>query len=171
MQCDRKADKRQIIPTDPHLFNPNSCHNNLTFVTKEACPLVNMFTVTNFIKNNKIAFGIALLLLGLFLTFLGAKFTIVTIFIIITMATTTLCFVFMFGFILPNSTAKALPWVVLGISGIVGLVLGYFVAKYNKSVIGMILGGYMGYLLGLICYTSMTVNISGNQTVKNNYLF
>jgi hypothetical protein len=57
-------------------------------------------------------------------------------------------------------------WVVLTIAVICGLVLGYLISKYNKFLIGMILGGYMGYILGLVLYNVALNHIKANPVVK-----
>jgi hypothetical protein len=63
----------------------------------------------------------------------------------------------------------AIVWVALTISTVSGILLGYYVSKYNKIVIGMILGGYMGYITGVILFNSVSVKIESSPTVNILY--
>ncbi len=57
------------------------------------------------------------------------------------------CFL-LFSSLLFVITIATFYLVVLGISLVIGIVLGYLVNKYKQTVLGFTLGGYMGYLLG-----------------------
>jgi hypothetical protein len=147
-------------------FEINQCLNTFEFQSAEACPKLNFYVIWQFISKFSVIFGAVLILVGLFETFYGAKIMIVTIFLATCMATVTVVFIFLFQFIIPSGGSPAIVWVVLGISILIGIVLGYIVSRYNKAVIGMILGGYMGYILGLILYNSVFVKIESNPTVN-----
>jgi len=146
-------------------FKVNQCLNTFEFQTAEACPKINFYLIWQFVEKFSFIFGALLIVIGLFETFYGAKVLIVTIFLATCMATITIVFIFLFQFIIPTGGNPAIVWVVLGISTVVGLLLGYLVSKYNKALIGMILGGYMGYILGLVLYDSFLVKIQSNPTV------
>ena len=147
-------------------FKVNQCVNTFEFQTAEACPKINFYLLWQFVSKFSFIFGAVLIVIGLFETFYGAKVMIITIFLATCMATITIVFIFLFQFIIPSGGSPAIVWVVLGISTVVGLVLGYIVSKYNKALIGMILGGYMGYILGLVLYDSFLIKIQSNPTVK-----
>jgi hypothetical protein len=147
-------------------FDKNKCENILEFESKEACPKADFYGVWNFLQKYKVFFGLFLIVLGLFEVFLGAKLMIVTIFIVSCTLTVTVVFIFLFQFVIPSGAHPAIVWVVLGISSICGLALGYLITKYNKLVIGVILGGYMGYFLGIMLYNLALNKINGSPAVS-----
>jgi hypothetical protein len=149
-------------------FDKNKCQNQLEFISLEACPKMNFYAVWNFLQTYKIFFGAILIGVGIFYTFLGAKLVTVTIFLTTCATSVTVVFIFLFEFINLKGANPSVIWVVLTIAVICGLVLGYFVSKYNKFLIGMILGGYMGYILGLVAYNFALNHIKANPVVRIN---
>lgn len=162
-KSDMKNGEIELISAN---FDKDRCENSFVFNTKEACPKVNFYVVWEFINKFSIIFGAVLILIGIFETFYGAKVMIVTIFLATCMATVTFVFIFLFQFIIPSGGNPNIVWVVLVISIIVGIIIGYIVSKNNKIVIGMILGGYMGYIIGVILYDSMFIHIHASPKVK-----
>lgn len=97
--------------------------------------------------------------------FLGAKITIATLFILVTVMVVTVVSILMFQF-LPQVQNPYMVWVVLGISTVLGIVAAYFVSVYNKAILGLLIGGYMGYLLGTISFTAISVHITASPNVR-----
>lgn len=154
MKCNDNADVKAgtFNLTNAEDFDKSKCENILRFKSKDACPQANFYAIWQFLQKYKIFFGAALIIIGLFEVFLGAKLMIITIFIATCFATITIVFIFLYQFIIPHGAPQSVTWVVLTVSTITGLLLGYLVAKYKKLLIGFILGGYMGYILGLLLY-------------------
>lgn len=146
-------------------FDTNKCENELIIESKEACPKANFFGIWKFLNDYSYLFGAILIAAGLFGMFFGAKLIVVTIFLITTATTITAVFLFMFYFALPNGGHPAIIWVVLGISIVCGLVLGYFITRYNKIILGIILGCYMGYILGILLFDIALVHIQADPNV------
>ena len=165
---DMKRGQFELVKSD---FGKDRCENRFEFKTSESCPKVNFYVIWNFVKQFSIIFGAVLILIGIFETFYGSKVMIVTIFLATCMSTITVVFILLFQFIIPSGGNPSIVWVVLGISTIIGILLGYLVSKYNKVVIGMILGGYMGYIVGIILYDSIFVHIHGSPSVKLIFKF
>jgi len=157
-----KRGEKKLISSD---FSINKCTNTFVFESAESCPKINFYVIWNFISKFSIIFGAVLILVGIFENFYGNKLLIVTVFLATYAATVTFVFVFLFQFIIPSGGHPAIVWVVLAISTVAGLILGYLVSKYKKIVIGMILGGYMGYITGVILYDSIFVKIESSPTV------
>jgi hypothetical protein len=165
MKCNPEVkDKPKIFGVET--FNTNDCSPKLTFETMYACPNEDFYKVLKFVKQYSYFIGAILIIFGIFLTFLGNKMMTVTIFLVSTIIVVTLIFVLLFGFIIPGGANPAVVWVVLGISVVAGLVMGYLIAKYRKTFIGFALGGYLGYLLGILLYNSVIVRIGSNLTVN-----
>jgi hypothetical protein len=164
MICNKDAKEPKILGTEK--FNADSCANSLIIESKHNCPDANVYAVLKFVNQYSIFVGGVLILIGIFLVFLGNKLMIITVFLITMIITVTLVFLLMFGFILPGGANPAIVWVVLGIAVIVGIVLGFLVAKYKKTLIGFALGGYLGYLLGILLYNALLNRIEASPTVS-----
>ena len=119
----------------------------------------------NFFQSYKIFFGVILIVIGLFEVLLGAKIMIVTIFIVTSLVTITVVFIFLFQFIIPSGGHPGIVWAALGISTVVGFILSYVVAKYREFFIGTILGVYMGYFVGIFLYRVINAFVKGGGAV------
>jgi hypothetical protein len=163
MVCNPDIVDKAVIKGD---INPTACDNKLNFETSLACPNKDIYAVLKFIKDHYSFIGIILIVVGLFLTFLGNKLVTLTIFLITTIVSITLLFVFLFGFIIPGGANPGIVWVVLGIALISGIVLGYLVTKYKKTLIGFTLGAYLGYLVGILLYNALLVRLASHLHVS-----
>jgi hypothetical protein len=165
LKCNVYMESGKFNLTNQDQFDLNKCTNELEFESKEACP-TDLYAIWNFLLNYKIFFGAFLILIGAFLNLLGSKLIVITIFLTTCLSTVIVVFIFFFQFVIPNGANHSVIWVVLAIAGISGLFLGYFVAKFKKLLIGIILGGYMGYILGLLLYNVALNHIQANPTVN-----
>jgi hypothetical protein len=152
-------------------INLNKNSTKLIFESPEACPKANFFNVILTIKQNVWIFGIATILIGVFLAFFGAKFVIVTIFIFTCSTTILFFFLLMFQFILPAGSKPEIVWVVLGISIVIGIVVGYYTAKYKDVLLAIIVGAFTGFILGNILYNTALKFIKFSPTVIIKILF
>ena len=74
---------------------------------------------------------------GLIELFFGKKLIVFTTFLISSVFVISVVFVFFFEFIIPKGSNPNIVWVILGISGILGLVLGYYLSKGYKIFVGL----------------------------------
>jgi len=96
----------------------------------------------------------------------GNKVLNITIFISACGSVLVLTFLFLYQFIIPARADPNIVWVVLGISIVLGVVLGYFMMKFNiLFFIG--LGCLLGYILGLFIYNVGLNRIQSNPEVLN----
>jgi hypothetical protein len=160
MVCDPGIVDKPIITG---VLNPTSCDNELFFETSQACPNKDLYGILKFIKQNSPLFGIVLIVAGVFLTFFGNKLITITIFLTTTIVCITLLFVFLVGFVVFGG---ANLWIVLAFAIFLGLVFGYMVAKFKKTLIGFTLGAYLGYLVGILLYDALLVRIAWHLGVN-----
>lgn len=107
---------------------------------------------------NKIFVGIILIITGLFLLIYGAKLLNSTVYIIGTLATVTLgLVVFVYFF---NAENESTIWIVIGVNTLIGIYLSWLLVK-SISIFVMVLGGDMGYTLGLFVYQLGVNRITG----------
>lgn len=153
-----------------HDIDLNKNSSKIIFESPQACPKADFYNVILFINNNVWFFGIATIVLGIFLAFFGAKLVIITIFIFTCSLTILFFFLLMFQFILPAGSKPGIVWVVLGISLVVGIVVGYFVAKYKDVLLSIIIGSLTGFILGNILYNLAFKYIKFSPTVIKEFL-
>jgi hypothetical protein len=157
--------KLYVNNTENFVVKDSNCVKEITILSPEACPIANFYQIWDFLTKYNYVFGVGLILLGLFELFLGARLLYVTIFLICGAAGVALIFILVFVFIVPNGVSVAVLWVVFGCSLLLGLVGAYFIARYNKFVIGIVIGAFSGYVLGYLLYNIAFKYIPGNQTL------
>lgn len=166
IECDKESVTPKIL--NGHEFNTNSCLNTLRFKSKYACPDSNILAVIQFFENRKEIFASIIIIGGLYLLILGTKLITPTTYLISVLCIASLVFIVIIQFTIPSNAVHIVIWVVLGISIIAGAVIGFFIAKFKKELIGVILGGYSGYLIGTLIYTSITCRFFPDYTLLVN---
>lgn len=162
LNCGESKEKIDWDQTSLNNFNYDNCVNTLTGTSKDVCPKFDFYVVGRFLDDNKWMIGAIFILLGLFELFLGKKLAAATTFILTAVAIVSISFVLFFQFIIPKTQKQEIVWVVLGISTVLGLVLGFFLSKLTKVFIAL-LGAFVGYLIGTLLYSFFFSRIDGNQ--------
>jgi hypothetical protein len=147
----------QCVKQDTYYFNIlnkeeidlTKCENTIKVKTTEACPKLNYYIISAFIDTHNAFLGIVVIVLGIFLLFLGAKFLKVTILIVGTLASITILFTVYYTFFTPENENSV--WILLAVGGIVGISLGFLMIKFAKGVT-MLIGGYLGYIVSIFIY-------------------
>ena len=106
-----------------------------------------------------------LILIGLFELILGNKILNATIFIVACASVLVVSFLFLYQFVIPAGSNPNIIWVVLGISIVLGIVLGYFMFKINL-IFFIALGALLGYVLGTFFYNLGLNRIHSNTEVN-----
>lgn len=116
--------------------------------------------------NNKIVIGIILLVFGLLLAFLGAKFFWISIIALLCVIFILILFIIYFIFQALIGFGGA-TWVVITIV-VVGLALGIAIGLCLKQMTTLFfigIGGFFGYTLAIILYNSFLNRINSNPQV------
>ena len=137
----------------------------VVFESKEACPKANFYEVWKLLNDNFWIFGVTMIVIGLFLNFLGSKFINVTIFIFTCILTILFFFILMFQFILPSGAKPEIVWVVLFIAIVLGAILGFFVTRYKNWLLAIIIGTYTGFIFGNLLFNICLKYIEANPDV------
>jgi hypothetical protein len=161
MTCFKQDDFLYKITNEKDI-DLNNCENIIKVQTTEACPKINYYIVSAFIDEYNSFMGAVVIILGIFLIFLGAKFLKVTILIVGTISSITILFLFYFNIFSPENEKTV--WILLGIGAIMGLTLGYLMIKFTKGVT-MLIGGYLGYLVSIFVYNMMLKYIHSNPHI------
>lgn len=147
--CNPEMEKGVVKFNNEDEFSVNKCNNVLNGQSRAACPFVNYYIIAYFLNQYSLFLGAAIIVIGLFLLILGLKFIKATIFVSAAMACTTLSAVLYFNIFNAESTTTV--WIVLGIGFLIGILLGYFLINITSAFF-MLIGGYMGYTLGVFLY-------------------
>ncbi len=110
---------------------------------------MNYYIIEYFLEQNKSYLGAVVIAIGAFLVIFGVKFIKVTVFVSGVISCMTICVLIYFNIFINNSTTTV--WIVLSVGLILGLILSWFLVKIT-NVFFMILGGYLGYTLGIFLY-------------------
>jgi hypothetical protein len=147
------------------LYNSNTtCELNIMAKSKQGCVLSNYYAVAAFIKTYKWIFFIIGLVVGFFLTFLGSKIYTITLILTAVIATIGGIFALLFIFIGLHQIPDWAMWLILVLSIIISIAVGYLFYKMKKVFLG-VLGGLTGYMVGLTVYTFVLRYIKSNPTV------
>lgn len=113
------------------------------------CPIYSLNALTIFLNKYFWLFGTILMLAGLFLTFLGRKIFLITVFLIGAAATVCVIMILFYTTFLKSTTAVWVGWTVLAVSILIGLGIGFLCTKVLKLA-GAVIAGYGGFLLGVV---------------------
>lgn len=161
--CKKDADI-PIFDTN-YKFNSSACQNKFRMFTKEACPDFSFYSFFNTVVSNKFILGPVLLILGLFVCFLGYYF-----YDILTIITGILLVMFLIVFlVLSNINIHYTPttfWIIIGCILVLGIIVGYLFIKFElKHVIDIAIAGLAGYLLGVFIYNLFLNQISSHAKI------
>ncbi len=125
-----------------------------------ACPI---FSLTYLYKHYPVAFAIGFLACGALFTFFGLKLYKIVLFLLTAFIVGFLLLTIIYQMIMLRlSNVKLWAfWVVLGISALVGLTMGYFAVAYNKYCF-VLAGASLGGIGGFILYTAILAPFVSN---------
>lgn len=169
IQCDSNQTETLIL-LNPDEFDDTQCVNTLKFSSPHGCPDESVLSVYHFFEDKRMIFASILIIVGLFELVLGKMLLMPTTYIISASCLTGLVFLFIIQFTIPAHAVNAVLWVVLSISVIAGLVAGFIITKYKEQFIGFILGGFCGYLVGTVIYTTITCNLFPDYPTLTNII-
>lgn len=123
---------------------------------------MNYYIIQYFFEENKIYLGAVIMIIGAFLLIFGLKFIKITIFVSGIISCITVVTLIYFNIFTNNSTTAV--WIVLGIGFLLGVALSWFLLKIT-NLFFMILGGYLGYTLGILLYNLLLQFIHADPKV------
>jgi hypothetical protein len=126
-----------------------SCRIKTQFESKLGCAIVSFNQLWTYLKENQTVFAIILIVVGVFLSFLGYRIIIISLFIAGFLATIVVLMIVAVQFIVKPNTPQYVFWIWLAVSGVIGALLGFVVAKYRRVGI-FLLACWGGACLGLL---------------------
>ena len=137
----------------------------LYFKTYHACAKVDFYRFWKFVNDNYIIFAVLLIVIGLMIAFVGQKFLIVTIFIVVIVSFVLIVMLCLFTWVIPSTIKNWAIWVILAVTAAVGAVIAYFVAKYKDKILGILFGVICGFWLGEFIYDLFANKITWNPVL------
>ena len=128
----------------------SSCELKTVISSKIGCAIVNFNIIWEFFENNSTIFAIVLIAVGFFLAFFGYRIVIISLFLAGMLATTFALMIVMYQFIFSQNAKTWVAWVTLVVSLIIGIWVGYVVAKFRRFGVFLLAfsgGAVLGFVL------------------------
>ena len=148
--CDKNKKSENIYEIMNHFenFDPDNCLNIIYGSSKFACP-ISEYMLEEFLYKNKYLTCAVLVLIGAFFAFAGGKYIIPTAVIIGGVFFTLIILLIVFNLFTITSTTTV--WIIIGVSFVIGLLLGGLLSKAVKLLV-LIVGAFVGYCAGNFIY-------------------
>lgn len=143
--CNRNMEKNKINFTN---IGTDECSIKLKAEALEACPL---FSLTYLFEKYAGIFSLVFIGVGVFVALFGEKLFHIVLFLLTTFLVAFIILMFVTEVVISSYTKDYAIWVILGISGAIGLVCGYFVVAYEEYCFALA-GAFLGGVLGLFLY-------------------
>ena len=164
-ECNSEAEyiKQGTLSVDLSSIDPSKCIQTFTVKgVREACEIANFYALYHFFEEHKFLVGIIIIIIGLFLTFLGKKLEEVTVVLVSDLVVPGVLLIILYNIF--SVTQTWIPWVVIIIGILLGIGLGIFLLKL-KNIFGAVLSGTLGYIVGLLLYNAFLSKIQSNPSV------
>lgn len=129
-------------------FN-DTCAMSANIESKLGCAIVNFNIIWDFFAANSTIFAIVLIVLGFFFAFFGYRILIISLFLAGTLITAFALIILSYQLIISQNAKNWVAWVVIAVSLIIGICVGYVVAKFRRFGIFLLAFGG-GCVLGFI---------------------
>ena len=149
LTCNKDRKVGQPDNYNVQLDPSNTCIELISMDAYEACPSFDMNGVISFMMDHKYAWGAVFVLIGVIVNFFGRKAIKPTIFLITTILVSFFLMLLIYSIFSDDSRENWVDWTVLGVSLLIGAVLGFILTKFIGIGIG-VLGGFGGVSLGLL---------------------
>lgn len=132
----------------------DGCGFTTTMTSAQACPVYSLNALWSWLNKYYWLWGAMLIVMGFFLGLFGQKLFSATLFMIGTLVTVCLIWLLFYSTFMSDSTEGWVAWVVLGCSILLGLVGGFVLYKCQRLGASVI-GGWGGFLLGIVFVTTV----------------
>lgn len=145
-------------------FSISRCENVIKGRSEHACSLNNYYRFQAFFENNKYYISFVVTIFGLILAAFGKKLFKFLAVILCGIALVQLVGILVVNLIKRWFTKELYIWITLGVSFIVGMVLGIILLKCI-TVLFFIVGGALGYVIGVFIYDILIMYVSWDGTI------
>lgn len=154
--CDNEAeDVKYSLNTE----RTNACRKFVDVHHKSGCKKGDLNGLWRFVESNAWIFAIVFMVVGAFSLVLGLKLIRPTLFIFGTFSTVALILFLFYVLILPNNVKEWVGWVILSVSVLLGLIVGFFASKLIRVGV-FVLGVWGGIGIALILNNTVFYKIN-----------
>lgn len=149
MNCDYEAS------TPNYAFDANSvqtpCSPRVILTTKEACPVMSLFTLWYFLNSYSFVTGLIMIFAGIWFMIEGGRKYKLTMFLAGQFSLAIFLMLVLFTQVFPEETPFWVVWFCLIVSLCVGTGVGFAAQRWSRIGV-LIIGGWIGGLLGALSY-------------------
>jgi hypothetical protein len=153
LNCDKTISTGEIKDLKYLRTTPNSCVEELTMNARDACPALDINEIFVFLNQYALFYGAVMIVVGLFINFVGRKSIKPTVFMITFISTTFVLLLVLYSLFMQHEREMWVNWLVLGLCTVAGLLLGVFMAYSLKYGIALLSGTSGALLAFTICNT------------------
>lgn len=153
--CDKNIKDSALAWT---LDSTDPCNAKVSTKTQSGCYIFSFNAIWAFLQKYSYVWGAFFIFFGLVMTFVGRKLFRPAICLTGTVATTFILLFFTYEVILNNHPPEWEGWTTLAVSILIGLLVGWFLAKVVKLGVAL-LAAWGGVSLGFICYSAFLYKI------------
>ena len=136
----------------------------MIITSKEACPKITLGTLWHFFQAYYLGFGVIMIILGIYFLAFGGRYHQATMLMFGQFSFSAAAMILLFALIYPKNAPEYAVWLSLIGSLGLGYGVGYLVQKYARVGV-LLIGAWMGALLGSLIYASIIVKIQGESTL------
>ena len=151
--CDKEMQSGEVRDLQFARTTPNTCVQELTMTAKDGCPALDINEIFVFFSQYAAFYGAIMIIIGLFINFLGRKSIKPTVFLISFVACTFCLLLILYSLFMQHEREMWVNWLVLGLCTIAGLIFGIFMAYSLKYGLALLSGSAGALLAFTLCNT------------------
>lgn len=145
MKCDFDKIEDPIVEYN----GDDECIPKLTITSRIGCRIGTLNDIWKFLEDNPTIFAIIMIAAGFFFTFFGYRLLIVTLFLLGFLLGIVGTSIIAYGMFVKADSPTYYGWIVLGVGAVIGLVIGFLLARFRKVGVFFI-GAWGGVMLALV---------------------
>jgi hypothetical protein len=167
LKCDKNIAKLSI--DNPNQISTSSCKNTIRMRSQFACPILNKYSLSEIIDKNSTLFGLILILGGIYYTFFSHKYLNITR-ILTGVSSVMFVSLFLFANNLQITKYSLNFWLILILSALIGLCLGWIISKI-PWIVSCVMGGFLGFIFTELLYQGIFSLITWNPKAVYYIIF
>jgi hypothetical protein len=162
MYCDLDLTTEPIVVLDQ--ISKTNCEAVVKVTSASACYKFSYNPLMKWLEHHRHLFGWIFIAFGLFVGLFGKKMFKPAICMVGTLVFTLMSSLFIFSVFFTRDTGNAAPWIVFGICGLGGVIVGLLLAFLVRLGVG-VLAAWGGFCIGLILYNAFLYKLDGDDKV------
>lgn len=145
--CNKDATTAKVFPV---IWSQNQCNASVKVEAKEGCTKVSVNALWRVLNDYRFLWGAGLIVLGLLMCFVGRKMIKYVLFIFCAIGVAGTIVLLSYSTFYTDKTSDVVVIATLVVGVLIGLVLGWYLMKFTKTITIPLLTGWGAALLGLL---------------------